>query len=100
MGQLGDSITHIYRQLVTDTQGAVGTTSSVEIAMRINSTVHDLGRTCIELVKAGVARQGVSDDFFTQLDLSDAARLVDDKVNKTLDTKYSCLTTSNFIMLF
>jgi hypothetical protein len=43
---------------------------------------------------------GAPDDFFTQLDLSDAAHLVGDKVNKTLDTKYGCLTTSNLIMLF
>ena len=75
-------------------------TSSVEIAMRIKSTVHDLGRTCIDLVKAGGARQGAPDDVFTQRDLSDAARLVGEKVKKTLDTKYDCLTSSNFIMLF
>ena len=75
-------------------------TSSVEIAMRIKSTVHDLGRTCIDLVKAGGARQGAPDDVFTQRDLSDAARLVGEKVKKTLDTKYDWLTSSNFIMLF
>jgi hypothetical protein len=73
----------LYTQLATDTQGAVAKTSSVEIAMRIKSTVHDLGRTCIDLVKAGGARQGAPDDVFTQRDLSDAARLVGEKVKKT-----------------
>jgi talin len=84
LGQLGASITHLYTQLATDTQGAVAKTSSVEIAMRIKSTVHDLGRTCIDLVKAGGARQGAPDDVFTQRDLSDAARLVGEKVQRKL----------------
>ncbi|KZS21620.1 Talin-2 [Daphnia magna] len=84
LGQLGASITHLYTQLATDTQGAVAKTSSVEIAMRIKSTVHDLGRTCIDLVKAGGARQGAPDDVFTQRDLSDAARLVGEKASQVL----------------
>lgn len=80
LGQLAASITHLYTQLATDTQGAVSKMSSVEIAMRIKSAVHDLGQACIGLVKAGGARQGAPDDAFAQRDLTDAARSVGEKV--------------------
>ena len=87
LGQLGATVTHLYTQLATDTQGAVAKTQTgVDIAMRIKSSVHELGRACIDLVKTAGARQGApNDDVFTQRDLSDAARLVGEKVKPRKD---------------
>lgn len=84
LGPLAAAVTHLYTQLATDTQGAVAKTSSVDIAMRIKSSVHDLGRACIDLVRAGGARQGAPDDAFAQRDLSDAARSVGEKVSLSI----------------
>ena len=81
LGPLGAAITHLYSQLAMDTQGAVAKTTSVDIALRIKSCVHDLGQACIDMVKTGGARQGTPNDMFTQRDLSDAARIVGEKVN-------------------
>lgn len=67
LGPLAAGITHNFAQLAQDTQGAVAKTSSVDIAMRIKSSVHGLGQACIEVVKAGGARQGAPDDVFTQV---------------------------------
>ena len=80
LGPLGAAITHHYSQLAQDTQGAVMKTTNVDIAMRIKSCVHDLGQACIEMVKTGGARQGAPRDVFTQRDLTDAARVVAEKV--------------------
>jgi len=80
LGPLGAHITHLYTQLAMDTQGAVAKTTSVEIAMRIKSTVHDLGQGCIDIVKTGGARQGAPDDAYAHRDLTDAARVVGEKV--------------------
>ena len=84
LGTLGAGITHNFSQLAQDTQGAVAKTSSIDIAMRIKSSVHDLGQACIDLVKAGGARQGAPNDVFTQRDLTDAVRVVSEKASQVL----------------
>lgn len=70
--------------MAQDTQGAVAKTSSIDIALRIKSSVHGLGQACIELVKAGGARQIAPEDVFAQRDLSDASRIVGEKASQVL----------------
>lgn len=83
--QLGHLATHIstcYQHLAIDAKSASLTTGSAESGQRIRSSVQDLGKATIELVKASGACQMTPNDTFALRDVSEYARTVGEKVLK------------------
>jgi len=82
--QLSSDVSHHYSQLANDARGAVATTISPDVGVRIRCGVQELGRACIDLVRCGGNVQFAKGDQFAQRDLSDANRLVSEKVSEIL----------------
>jgi len=84
LAQLGASISHQYNSLSADSSGAIHKSTNPEIAHRLRSSVHELGQTCIELLKSGGACQAAPRDTFAQRDLGESARHVGEKASHVL----------------
>jgi talin len=81
LGALGADLSRQYGQLASDATGAAAATSNADVSTRIRSGVQELGRACLELVKAGGACQmAPQGDTFAQRDVADSARHVSEKV--------------------
>ena len=80
LGQLGANVAHQFNKLASETAGAIHLSSTPEIATRLRSSVHELGKSCIELVKSGGACQSAPQDTFCQRDMAEAARHTGEKV--------------------
>ena len=92
--QLGHLATHIstcYQRLAMDAKSASLSTGSAESGHRIRSSVQDLGKATIELVKATGACQMTPNDTFALRDVSENARMVGEKVNKKPSFKHIVL---------
>ena len=81
MAPTSRDLTTTYSQLVDDARGALATIESNDVAQRLRKTVHDLGSGCIELVHCAASVQGNPDNQPTKRELSDAARVVTEKVS-------------------
>lgn len=82
LGALGADLSRQYGQLASDATGAAAATSNADVSTRIRSGVQELGRACLELVKAGGACQmAPQGDTFAQRDVADSARHVSEKVH-------------------
>ncbi|XP_030385593.1 talin-2 isoform X4 [Scaptodrosophila lebanonensis] len=81
--QLAVDMAQHYQQLTQDSVGASTTTTSPDVAMRIRSTVIDLGRSVSSMISssAGGARPN---DVSTQKEISRNARDVSEKVAQVL----------------
>ncbi|XP_017074044.1 talin-2 isoform X2 [Drosophila eugracilis] len=81
--QLAVDMTQHYQQLTQDSVGASTTTSSPDVAMRIRTTVIDLGRSVSSMIQssAGGARPN---DVSAQKDIARNAREVSEKVAQVL----------------
>ncbi|KAI8040200.1 hypothetical protein M5D96_006138 [Drosophila gunungcola] len=81
--QLAVDMTQHYQQLTQDSVGASTTTSSPDVAMRIRTTVIDLGRSVSSMIQssAGGARPN---DMSAQKDIARSAREVSEKVAQVL----------------
>ncbi|XP_017042490.1 talin-2 isoform X2 [Drosophila ficusphila] len=81
--QLAVDMTQHYQQLTQDSVGASTTTSSPDVAMRIRTTVIDLGRSVSSMIQssAGGARPN---DVGAQRDIARNAREVSEKVAQVL----------------
>ncbi|XP_017129396.1 talin-2 isoform X2 [Drosophila elegans] len=81
--QLAVDMTQHYQQLTQDSVGASTTTSSPDVAMRIRTTVIDLGRSVSSMIQssAGGARPN---DVSAQKDIARSAREVSEKVAQVL----------------
>merc|ERR1719495_679935 len=86
MGGLANTISTHYQNLATDSKGAIQNTQSNELAMRIKSSVQDLGQVTIELVKATGSCQMSSNDSFVLRDVSESARNVGDRCANVLSS--------------
>ncbi|KDR19212.1 Talin-1 [Zootermopsis nevadensis] len=85
LGALGADLSRQYGQLAADATGAAAATSNADVSSRIRSGVQELGRACLELVKAGGACQmAPQGDTFAQRDVADGARHVSEKVSQVL----------------
>ncbi|PNF41180.1 Talin-1 [Cryptotermes secundus] len=85
LGALGADLSRQYGQLASDATGAAAATSNADVSTRIRSGVQELGRACLELVKAGGACQmAPQGDTFAQRDVADSARHVSEKVSQVL----------------
>ena len=81
---LSSEVSRLYIQLANDARGAVATTISHEIGIRIRGGVQELGRALIDLVRCGGSVQFSPNDAFALRDLSDANRAVSEKVSDIL----------------
>jgi talin len=81
---ISSEITQHYIQLANDARGAVATTISTDIGVRIRCGVQELGRGLIDLVRHGGAVPFSQGDSFVQRDLSDANKVVAEKVSDIL----------------
>ncbi|XP_033160745.1 talin-2 isoform X2 [Drosophila mauritiana] len=81
--QLAVDMTQNYQQLTQDSVGASTTTSSPDVAMRIRTTVIDLGRSVSSMIQssAGGARPN---DVGAQKEIARSAREVSEKVAQVL----------------
>merc|ERR1719431_158142 len=86
LGGLANHISGHYQNLATDSKGAIQNTQSNELAMRIKSTVQDLGQVTIELVKATGSCQMTPNDSFVLKDVSETARNVGDQCANVLSS--------------
>ncbi|XP_076033858.1 talin_middle and talin-RS domain-containing protein rhea isoform X2 [Oratosquilla oratoria] len=84
LGNLAASVSHQYNSLSADSTGAIRQSSNSEVAGRLKSSVHELGQSCMDLVKTGGHCQAAPKDTFVQRDLAEAARLVGEKVSHVL----------------
>lgn len=82
LAQLAADITQQYTQLAQDSIGAAYTTSSPDIAVRIRSTVLELGRSIVTIIKSGNGLR--ADDATGQSELGRSARDVTEKVSQVL----------------
>ncbi|XP_055955771.1 talin-2-like isoform X4 [Patella vulgata] len=81
LGQLANQMTRDYSQLVSNSRGAVSSTTNVDVSHRIQSTVQDLGKSMIEIVQDAGNLQMNPTDEYARRDLSDHARSISEKVS-------------------
>merc|ERR1719391_1933935 len=86
LGGLANHISTNYQSLATDTRGAINNTENTDLAMRIKSSVQDLGQVTIELVKATGSCQITPNDSFVLRDVSESARNVGDRCANVLSS--------------
>merc|ERR1712088_915503 len=86
LGGLANHISGHYQKLATDSKGAIQNTQSNELAMRIKSSVQDLGQVTIELVRATGSCQITPNDSFVLRDVSESARNVGDRCANVLSS--------------
>ena len=86
LGGLANHISANYQSLATDTRGAINNTENTDIANRIKSSVQDLGKVTIELVKSTGSCQTAKNDSFVLRDVSENARNVGEKCSNVLST--------------
>ncbi|GFY46974.1 talin-2 [Trichonephila inaurata madagascariensis] len=84
LGPLAAKLAHLFANVAGDTRGAVASTSNLDVANRIKSSVQDLGSACIDLTKAAGSCQSNPTDTYSQRDVSDNARTVTEKVSFVL----------------
>ncbi|CAL1533836.1 unnamed protein product, partial [Lymnaea stagnalis] len=80
LGVLANQLTRDYAALASASLGATQAANNLEIGNRIRSTVQDLGKSCVELVQDAGNLQGNPTDQYTQKELSDHAKSVQEKV--------------------
>jgi len=88
---LSSQICQHYNNLASDAKGAIATTLTDDVGVRIRSGVQELGKACIDLVKfAGVVHFSPDDTFaspegtYARRDLSEANKRVSEKVSEIL----------------
>lgn len=84
LGPLAAKIAHQFSNVASDTRGAVASTSNLDVANRIKTSVQDLGTACIDLTRAAGSCQGNPTDTYSLRDVSDNARTVTEKVSFVL----------------
>lgn len=80
LGQLGANVAHQFNNLAGQTAGAIYLSSTTEVATRLRTSVHELGQSCVKLIKGGGACQSAPHDTFCQRDVAEAARHTGERV--------------------
>ncbi|XP_071942853.1 talin-1-like isoform X3 [Antedon mediterranea] len=83
LGTLANSLSHEYANLAHESRGA-RSNASPEVGQRIKSSVQDLGRASVDLVKNGGMVQGNPTDSLAKRELVDSARSVSEKANTVM----------------
>ncbi|XP_033109397.1 talin-1-like isoform X3 [Anneissia japonica] len=83
LGTLANSLSHEYANLAHDSRGARAS-ASPEVGQRIKSSVQELGRSSMDLVKNAGMVQGNPTDSLAKRELVDSARSVSEKANSVM----------------
>ncbi|BFZ14072.1 hypothetical protein BsWGS_17114 [Bradybaena similaris] len=84
LGVLANQLTRDYTALANASIGAASACNNIEIGNRIRTTVQDLGKSCIELVQDAGNLQTNPTDHYTQQELTEHAKNVQEKVSYVL----------------
>uniref|UniRef100_A0A1X7VGP0 FERM domain-containing protein n=1 Tax=Amphimedon queenslandica TaxID=400682 RepID=A0A1X7VGP0_AMPQE len=79
-------ITINYAKLADATQGALATIESDELLAKLQEAVHELGDTCMQLVKDGSSVQAAPEDKSLRRDLNTQAKFVNENVGVVIAT--------------
>ncbi|CAG5116694.1 unnamed protein product, partial [Candidula unifasciata] len=84
LGVLANQLTRDYTALANASIGAAAACNNIEIGNRIRTTVQDLGKSCIELVQDAGNLQANPSDQYTQHDLTEHGKNVQEHVSYVL----------------
>lgn len=79
MAPLSADLQHKYTQLANDSVGAAATSTNGEVAMKLKEIVHDLGVSCVDLVRVGGECQ-IRRDEMSLKNIGHCSRAVAEKV--------------------
>lgn len=79
MAPLSADLQHKFTELANDSVGAAAASTNGEVAMKLKEHVHDLGVSCIDLVRVGGECQVRKDENILR-DLGNCSRTVTEKV--------------------
>ncbi|XP_057321307.1 talin-2 isoform X3 [Microplitis mediator] len=84
LGPLAVDISHKYTQLARDTSGASAAAANAEVSARLRNGVQDLGRACVDIVRAAGVCQLSPGDSYAQLEVSSYGKIVTERVSQVL----------------
>ncbi|CAG5092292.1 Similar to Tln1: Talin-1 (Mus musculus) [Cotesia congregata] len=84
LGPLAVDISHKYTQLARDTAGASAAAANAEVSARLRNGVQDLGRACVDIVRAAGVCQLSPGDSLAQLEVSSYGKIVTERVSQVL----------------
>ncbi|KAK9301347.1 hypothetical protein QLX08_006276 [Tetragonisca angustula] len=77
-------ISHKYTQLARDTSGASAAASNAEVSTRLRTSVQELGKACVDIVRAAGTCQMSSGDAYAQREVAEHSKIVTEKVSQVL----------------
>ncbi|XP_015597713.1 talin-1 isoform X2 [Cephus cinctus] len=84
LGPLAVDISHKYTQLARDTSGASAAASNSDVSSRLRTGVQELGRACVDIVRAAGACQMSPRDAYAQREVTEHSKNVTEKVSQVL----------------
>jgi talin len=104
LGQYAQQLTQTYNFLIIECKGAMATCSSKELAMRIKTTIQELGRACIELVNLAGNLQNNANDKILRKELLEQIEIVNKRIQNVLlsfrasaKTTQACINAENSV---
>lgn len=77
-------ISHKYTQLARDTSGASAAAANAEVSTRLRTSVQELGKACVDIVRAAGTCQMSSGDAYAQREVAEHSKIVTEKVSQVL----------------
>ncbi|XP_060823364.1 talin isoform X3 [Bombus pascuorum] len=77
-------ISHKYTQLARDTSGASAAASNADVSARLRASVQELGKACVDIVRAAGTCQMSPGDAYTQREVAEHSKIVTEKVSQVL----------------
>ncbi|XP_061940107.1 talin-2 isoform X5 [Apis cerana] len=84
LGPLAVDISHKYTQLARDTSGASAAASNADVSARLRTGVQELGRACVDIVRATGTCQMSPGDAYAQREIAEHSKIVTEKVSQVL----------------
>ncbi|XP_076242383.1 talin_middle and talin-RS domain-containing protein rhea isoform X2 [Calliopsis andreniformis] len=84
LGPLAVDISHKYTQLARDTSGASAAASNADVSSRLRTGVQELGRACVDIVRAAGICQMSPGDAYAQREVAEHSKTVTEKVSQVL----------------
>ncbi|XP_012143051.2 talin_middle and talin-RS domain-containing protein rhea isoform X1 [Megachile rotundata] len=84
LGSLAVDISHKYTQLARDTSGASAAASNADVSSRLRTGVQELGRSCVDIVRAAGTCQMSPGDAYAQREVAEQSKIVTGKVSQVL----------------
>ncbi|KAJ8686379.1 hypothetical protein QAD02_022173, partial [Eretmocerus hayati] len=84
VGPLAVDLSHKYSELARDAAGASATSSNTDISSKLRLSVQELGKACIDIIRAAGSCQLSSNNAYSQREMSDYSKIVSEKVSQVL----------------